>query len=407
MISDPQSFFRFAARFYPLLSDLYYRAEGLSDGDLLDLIRRHLVPDDPSCEHIMDRLIKLCIIETVPGEASRWEITHPVRSLLRFLLREQRLTSVEVIQGYLEALGSSRSELEKSFGSADRSSALHSIGDISETVERLRQDAADNHSAILNTSMEIKSNREHLPAAERFETINRLWVKYMDPMRDLIDVDKSMEALLDSLDRLLYSGTLQFGRHSELVREFIGCRARLLRMRRNIAADFHESLREIEPLYETLRVESELARGASVALRQIDREGVRSLDLDSMMALPSWRTEGLLSDVFLSGCLHDLSGYEPGEAPVVTGLEVESVRGFSDPEEVLSNLSLALPIDDLLVWLDLNCPGASLEDLLRLYGIVYCSPPGRVEFKSERREYMIREESVTSCPMAVLEAGVE
>ena len=255
--------------------------------------------------------------------------------------------------------------------------------------------------------MEIKSNREHLPAAERFETINRLWVKYMDPMRDLIDVDKSMEALLDSLDRLLYSGTLQFGRHSELVREFIGCRARLLRMRRNIAADFHESLREIEPLYETLRVESELARGASVALRQIDREGVRSLDLDSMMALPSWRTEGLLSDVFLSGCLHELSGYEPDEAPVVTGLEVESVRGYSDPEEVLSSLSLALPIDDLLVWLDLNCPGASLEDLLRLYGIVYCSPPGRVEFESERREYMIREESVTSCPMAVLEAGVE
>ena len=158
-------------------------------------------------------------------------------------------------------------------------------------------------------------------------------------------------------------------------------------------------------MYETLRVESELARGASVALRRIDREGVRSLDLDSMMALPSWRTEGLLSDVFLSGCLHELSGYEPGSAPVVTGLEVESVRGYSDPEEVLSSLSLALPIDDLLIWLDSNCPGASLEDLLRLYGIVYCSPPGRVEFGSACREYMISSVSVSSYPMAVISEG--
>lgn len=405
MISDPQSFFRFAARFYPLLSDLYYRSGGLSDGDLIDLIESHLSPDDATAEHIMERLVDLCIIEVVPGETSRWEVTHPVRSLLRFLLREQRLTSVEVIQGYLDALDVSRSELESGLSAGDRGAVLHAMGDVSETIERLRQDAADNHTAILNTAMEIKANREHLPAMQRFETINRIWIKYMDPMRDIIDVDKSMETHLDSLDRLLISGSLRFGRNQEMVRELKSCRARLLRMRKNIARDFHESLCEIEPLYETLRMESELARGASVALRMIDREGLKTLDLDHLMALPTWRTEGLMSDAYLSGCLYELSGYEPEEAPVVTGHEVQESWSYVDPLEVAASLAKALPVEDLLQWLETGCPGVSLENLLKLYGMFFSSPPGEVLHGSEEKVLDLAGDRVRYYPLAVMKGG--
>ena len=405
MITDPQSFFRFAARFYPLLSDLYYRSEGLSDGDLIDLIESHLSPDDATAEHIMERLIDLCIIEVVPGETSRWEVTHPVRSLLRFLLREQRLTSVEVIQGYLDALDVSRSELESGLSEGDRGAVLHAIGDVSETVERLRQDAADNHIAILNTAMEIKANREHLTAVKRFETINHVWKKYMDPMRDIIDVDKSMENLLDSIDRLLISGNLHFGRNQEIVRELKSCRARLLRMRKNIARDFHESLCEIEPLYEALRMESELARGASVALRLIDRKGLKTMELDRLMALPTWRTEGLMSDAYISGCLHELSGYEPEKAPVITRHEVQEERSFTDPEEVAASLADALPVDDLLLWLETNRHGMSLENLLKLYGMFFSSPPGEAIHGSEERAIDLAGDRVRYYPLAIMKGG--
>ena len=67
-------------------------------------------------------------------------------------------------------------------------------------------------------------------------------------------------------------------------------------MRREVASDFHESLREVEPLYESLRTESQLARGASEALRLADRRGMGFLDPAGMLRLPVWRTEGLLAD---------------------------------------------------------------------------------------------------------------
>ncbi len=38
MAANPQSFFRFAARYYPLLLDLFYRREGFAEAYLRNLI---------------------------------------------------------------------------------------------------------------------------------------------------------------------------------------------------------------------------------------------------------------------------------------------------------------------------------------------------------------------------------
>ena len=59
------------------------------------------------------------------------------------------------------------------------------LREMSETIDRLRQDAADNHSAILSTVMNTKANEEHLSPFERFGIVNHIWDSYMDPMRIL------------------------------------------------------------------------------------------------------------------------------------------------------------------------------------------------------------------------------
>ena len=38
MATNPHGFFRFAARYYPLLLDLFYRREGFTEADLRGLI---------------------------------------------------------------------------------------------------------------------------------------------------------------------------------------------------------------------------------------------------------------------------------------------------------------------------------------------------------------------------------
>lgn len=407
MITDPQAFFRFVADHNPLVTDLYYRAEGLSDLDVMALIARHEEPGAPNASHVMGRLAGLRIIEQIPGETARWEMTHPVRALLRFLLHEQRLTSVAVIQAYLDDLEINRKTLENSIASGDRGAAVLGLREMAESVERLRQDSADNRTAIIEIVMKTRTNQDHIRAFERFGIINRIWERYMDPMRDLVDVRKSMEALLDGLDRLLYAGTLKFHGSPDTAAAFSGSRARLLRMRREVAADFHESLREIEPLYKSLKRESELARGASIALAQISKIGVASLDLDKRMGLQTWRVEGLLSDADLAARFHELCGYTPGEAPLVTGIEASSPDDIVDPLGMLQSLRASLPVTDLLFWLEENYPKHTLTDILRLYGAAFSAPSIELNFGSTRADYRIAGTSVSAVPVSVLEVDPE
>lgn len=407
MITDPQAFFRFVADHSPLITDFYFRSEGLSDLDVMDLITRHEEPGAPNASHVMGRLASLRIIEQIPGETAQWEMTHPVRALLRFLLHEQRLTSVAVIQAYLDDLESTRKTLENSITSGDRATAVLGLREMAESVERLRQDSSDNRSAIIEIVMKTKTNQDHIRASERFGIINRIWERYMDPMRDLVDVRKSMEALLDGLDRLLYAGTLKFHGSPDTAASFSGSRARLLRLRREVAADFHESLREIEPLYKSLKRESELARGASIALAQISKKGVASLELDKRMGLQTWRVEGLLSDADLAARFHELCGYTPGEAPLVTGIEASSPDDFVDPRGMLRSLRASLPVTDLLVWLEENYPEHTLTDILRLYGAAFTAPSIELGFGSVRVDYRIDGTRVSAVPVSVLEVDPE
>jgi hypothetical protein len=78
--------------------------------------------------------------------------------------------------------------------------------------------------------MAVKSNKEQRSVRERFEIINRLWTRYLEPLRDLIDVRKSMDAAMDDLERVMRSGAQAFDLDGALNREFYRSRTRLTRI---------------------------------------------------------------------------------------------------------------------------------------------------------------------------------
>lgn len=67
MASNPQSFFRFAARYYPLLLDLFYRREGFTEADLSNLIEGSRSDEDPAPGAVIDQLQSFCNIEPIPA----------------------------------------------------------------------------------------------------------------------------------------------------------------------------------------------------------------------------------------------------------------------------------------------------------------------------------------------------
>jgi hypothetical protein len=98
MAANPQSFFRFAARYYPLLLDLFYRREGFSEADLRNLIEAFRSEGDAGSEKVIEQLQSFSIIEPIPDATATFELTAPVLNLLSFLLREHRLTSTKALQ---------------------------------------------------------------------------------------------------------------------------------------------------------------------------------------------------------------------------------------------------------------------------------------------------------------------
>ena len=401
MRKEPASFFRFAGKWFALLEKLFYTRRGFSDGELYRLVCQHLGDEDPAPDHLITQLRDLMIIDEVPGETARWELTHPVRALLRFLLREQRLTSVEVLHGYLRALESSRVELLSFVKEGDRNGVVQTLSDVSETVERLRQDSSDNYSAILAECMRMKSGGERRSPLEKFETVNRLWNRYLMPMQDLISVDKSMEGQLDGLEETIAAGIVRFARHGEMEEVLRGAGARILRMRRETVADFHNALTDILPLYRSLKADSEFARGASAALERIERKGVASLTLDERMPVFTWKTSGLLSDTDLRSLICEVMGYTPGQSVSINIPGDLTPSVFRSVDDVRRELQGSLPVDDVLSWLEENCSGEDPSNVLRLYSGVFSDPPGKVFRGLGKREYMIRGVRMKAVPLGV------
>ena len=387
MIANPQSFFRFAAQYYPLLRDLYYRSGGFNDADLRELILRHRSGDDPAPHYLADQLLRLGIIETTPEATASYEMTRPVKNLMRFLLQEQRLTSAAVIQGYLADLEQSQAELDAAIRETRPVRIERALNEIGETLERIRQDSRANREAVVNEVLALKTNRERRPVKERFEIINRLWTRYLEPLRDLIDVRKAMDSGLDALDRVLKAGAEAFELDGVLFREFSRCRARLLRLRRDVGVDFHEALREVEPLYESLKRDSELVRGAVRALERLGKEGLRGLALTKLLAIPFWHQEGLFSDAALSSFLQGVHGYTPRPpVPLATG-EARAEADFIEPEEMLAALRRTLPVEDVLNWLLMTYRNPAPGEVLRAYGRIHGGEVGRPVFGPAERAY--------------------
>ncbi len=399
MATNPQSFFRFAGRYYPLLLDLFYRTEGFAEADLRDLIESQRAEGDPLTSTIIEQLISFGIIEPIPDATATFELTAPVRGLLSYLLREHRLTSAKVIQGYLSDLEELRQELDAAARENLGNQAARSLADIAQLIERIRQDSHANREAIIAEVLKLKSNREQRSTRERFEIINRLWNRYLEPLRDLIDVKKAMDASLDDLERGLYKSGQVFALDGALAREFSRSRARLLRLRRDVAEDFREALHEVEPLYVSLRQESALVRGASLALERLDRLGMANLQMDDWLALPTWRVEGLFSDTSLEAFYHGIHDYEPLPPNPLPKADETTARDFILPSELLDRLSCSLPVDDLLAWLLEQYPEAGMGELVRAYGRIYLDHEGPMQFSEQDKRYALSDATLISRPV--------
>ena len=325
-------------------------------------------------------------------------MTRHVAGLLDVLLRQHRLTSVEVIQAYVDSIQTAASELSKVVGAAQDAQTVRVLDELGDSIERLRQDSRNNRDAIVASAVRAKVNAEAASVQERFMEINRLWERYIVPLRDMVDESKVLDSSLDHLERVLDWSWEELNTDPVMVREIETTRARLLRMRREVSRDFHESIKEISPLYHDLRRDTRLVRGAALSLDRADRRGHRALALDTHLALSVWRQEGQMNDEELRAYLYQIRDYAPSRRPILNDAADNQASSYIEPDEMQQRLRRHLPVADAWAWLLDEFPEASTAQILRAMARILRGDHGPTRRASQPRRYRTTTHEITAHP---------
>jgi len=401
-IISPLTFFRFAADHSELLERLYEKRSRLTEAELREFVCVNRKDTDPAPQHIINQLEELGIIEPSPEATAAYEMRRPVAQLMAYLLHEYRLTSVEVIQAYLTDLQQLGNSLDNTIVGKDGAVAVRLLADAADEVERMRQDSSHSREAVVAEVIKLKANKTSLAVKERLARVNYLWTRYMVPLRDMLDVHKEMERQLDTLNTILAHGESVFEFDLAVQREFIALKSRVLRLRKEIAVDFKESIKELLPLHDQLHRESAVSQGAACALQLIKRNGLASLSLPKRLAISSWRTDGLFADEALRSYLLALKGYTPKLPPPLVQVQEKDLSNIILADDFVAKAQKAIPLDDALEWLITEYPKAAPEQLLRCYARLYYGEFGQVKFNSgEEKTYKTKACSFLAVPMGV------
>jgi hypothetical protein len=172
-------------------------------------------------------------------------------------------------------------------------------------------------------------------------------------------------------------------------------------LRRDVLADFQETIREVTPLYEELRQETAIARGAANALRLVRQRGLRKLKLAENMGLCNWQQRGIFSDSAVEAYLVGLRGYDPVRPPPLAVSTSTASTAHIDLKDFSEAVHKVLPIRDALEWLIETYPGTSLQNILRLYGRLHSGEYGSTSFGDKVRDYSVEDLILSACPMTV------
>lgn len=409
MPSSVQSFLGFVGRHSGLLAELARIRAPVSGEELRGLIERHRGSEEASVPHVLNQLLELEIVEPDPAETAFYELTRPVRNLLDWLIRRQRLTSAAVVAGYLDELEALATELNGSLERRDMESGARSLEEIESLVERMRHDSRANREAITSEALSLKAGASERTSRERFDQVNRLWDKYLVPLRQMIEVDQAVDAGLNRLDLILLSAQSPerlLAASSQLVR----MRARLNRLRRQFSEDHAEGMREVQPLYDQLRRDTALVRSVSRALQRIREDGLQSLGLEARLALPVWRMGRRLGSAVLAAYLAELKGYEPRQPPMIPLSDsIHGAHQLLTRAELERELAGEPSVGDVLGWLTRTFPSAPVVEILLAYGWIYRGEFGPVTLRPEPEPTRYRHGEVTLLAWSVelARAGAE
>lgn len=302
-----------------------------------------------------------------------------VLEFARGLTREHELGLSSVLKARVEAIRSATETLQQGMDEEDNDRLRRAATQLSELFRQISQQLDQDRHAIMELAEQAKGAEAAMPLSRRYRDVLEAYDHYVEPMNEMMDsglggtfypyLEAAERALDQATDQLSVRGALYT--HRLQLRQVAYQAKELRRTGRLVAQQCAETLL---PLREEARQHNRLTTAVSALLGRVRKQGLRRAlrnpGLDS--GLPLWlgfrRRRVSVGDEVRS-IMAEARGFQPVQYDFPEEISGDSLplTEWVDETALKKALREALPVDNLLHWLQRHYPQLPDAVLLRLY----------------------------------------
>ncbi|ANG62608.1 hypothetical protein A8C75_09010 [Marinobacterium aestuarii] len=307
------------------------------------------------------------------------QINPLVLDFVRGLTREHELGLSAVLKARVEAVRDATRQLADGIEQQGTDSMRTGAARLSELFRQIAQQLDQDRHAILELAEKAKSSDASMPIARRYRSVLDAYDQYVEPMNEMMDSGLGgtfyphLELAVQTLDRAeeylsirgaLYTQRLQLRQVAQQAKE-------LRRLGRVVAQQCADTLL---PLREEARQHNALSTAISELLGLVRKRGLKTVlrNKSRVGALPGWqrerRTRIHLGDETRT-LMAEAQYFEPQMQafPEAVLGDPADLNVWVDERGLRQILAQALPVENLLLWLQQHNPKLPDAVLLRLY----------------------------------------
>jgi len=302
-----------------------------------------------------------------------------VLEFARGLTREHELGLSSVLKARVEAIRSATEALQQGLEEQDNDRMRQAATQLSELLRQISQQLDQDRHAIMELAEQAKARDAAMPLAKRYRAVLDAYDQYVEPMNEMMDsglggtfyphLEAAERALDQATEQLSVRGALYS--HRLQLRQVAYQAKELRRMGRLVAQQCSETLL---PLREEARQHNQLTTAISALLGRVRKQGLRqvlrSASLESR--LPLWlssRQRRVTVGDVVKSIMAEARNFEPvrNDFPEETRADLLPLAEWVDERALKKALRSALPVNNLLQWLQQHYPQLPDAVVLRLY----------------------------------------
>ncbi|MFK4132197.1 hypothetical protein ACI2KR_07880 [Pseudomonas luteola] len=380
----PESFTRLLHENWKLISSIYSEVKDQPFHESLCFkILKNLDPVTFTFEQgykTIETLKKEGLLESVPRSDREFEFFHPLLPFIESLLEEQKLSLHSELIVRIEALNSLKTKLEQSILNRDISSYHNTCNEMDRLLRNLKSQVDDSISAVNRLVEEAKLYPKTMSLKTRYSKTLDAWDHFVRPVLDMCNPGTPFSTTLAAIENslLLWIDEQHYGflsLESDLKRLEV-LHGRMLDFQSALAHAITNMGKQIYPIVHMVRLNTQVTRGATLALRKLEHNSpkswIKEIEAGLTKAKPPTRHGSAATIESFIRVVIDNADRED-DIPEISTTDFDSLKANRDNRasitayEIVRDVRKKLPVYNILSFIHTLYPNIDLKTLVTSY----------------------------------------